>query len=398
MSSGPVVLPYVPETITVHLGLPDQSAANYTVSYSEYLKNVASSEIYPTWGVSALRANILAINSFALNRIYTEYYRSRGYDFDITNTTSVDQAFVPNRNFFENISQLVDSLFNQYIRRIGYAEPLSAKFCDGRMSTCQGMSQWGSEDLSRQGYDSLQILQHYYGPNIEIVTNAPIRGITESYPGILLRLGSTGPYVAVVQTALNEIGKNYPLIPKIDPVDGIYGVGTEAAVKQFQKIFSLSPDGIVGKATWYQINRVYVAVLQLTELQSQGQSIFYIGTYPQGLSLEDEGNSIRQLQYMLRVLSAFIPEIPAPFQTGVFNSATQESVRAFQRFVSLPITGIVDAQTWDAIYSFFSAVETNVFHQQPIPSGNSGTYARQITIQYPGRSLSIGDTDGGDVP
>ena len=249
-----VVLPYVPQQITVHLGAPDASAQNVTVSFVDYVKNVASSEIYPTWEESALRANILAIVSFALNRVYTEYYRSRGYDFEITNSTAYDQFFVNGRSFFSNVSRLVDELFNDYLRRPGFVEPLAAKFCNGTTATCDGLSQWGSQHLAQEGYTAPQILQSYYG-DVEIVANAPIRGITTSYPGIPLRRGAAGPAVVVIQTELNRISQNYPAIPKISPVDGIFGAQTEAAVRKFQEVFDLTPDGIVGSATWYALVR-----------------------------------------------------------------------------------------------------------------------------------------------
>ena len=224
--------------------------------FSDYVKNVASSEIYPTWDESALRANILAITSFALNRVYTEFYRSRGYDFDITNSTAIDQYFVKGRAVFDNISRLVDELFNDYLRRPNFVEPLAAKFCNGTTVTCEGLSQWGSQNLAQQGYNSTQILRSYYG-DVEIVFNAPIKGITSSYPGTPLRVGSTGPNVVVLQVSLNRIAQNYPAIPKIPAVDGIFGSRTEAAVRAFQEIFGLTPDGIVGPATWYAIVRLY---------------------------------------------------------------------------------------------------------------------------------------------
>ena len=182
----PTVIPYIPQRITVHLGSPASNAANVTVPFVDYVKNVASSEIYPTWEESALRANILAITSFALNRVYTEFYRSRGYDFDITSSTAIDQAFVNGRSYFDSISRLVDELFNDYLRRPGFVEPLAAKFCNGTTVTCEGLSQWGSQNLAKQGLNSTQILRNYYG-NVETVTNAPIRGITSSYPGTPLR-------------------------------------------------------------------------------------------------------------------------------------------------------------------------------------------------------------------
>ena len=242
------VIPFVPQRITVHLGPPNSAAANVTVPFVDYVKNVASSEIYPTWEESALRANILAIVSFALNRVYTEFYRSRGYDFDITNSTAYDQFFVNGRSYFENVARIAEELFNNYLRRPGFVEPLAAKFCNGTTATCEGLSQWGSQNLALQGYNSIEILRSYYG-NIEVVNNAPIRGITSSYPGYPLRRGISGPSVVVVQSSLNRISQNYPAIPKITPVDGIYGVKTENAVRTFQEIFNLAPDGVVGPAT-----------------------------------------------------------------------------------------------------------------------------------------------------
>ena len=188
----PPVLPYVPQQITVHLGRPSSNAKNVTVPVIDYVKNVASSEIYPTWDESALRANIFAIVSFALNRVYTEFYRSRGYDFDITSSTAFDQAYVDGRSYFDSVSRIADELFNDYLRRPGFVEPLAAKFCNGTTVTCQGLSQWGSQNLAQQGYNSNQIIRSYYG-NVETVFNAPVRGITSSYPGTPLRRGTGCP-------------------------------------------------------------------------------------------------------------------------------------------------------------------------------------------------------------
>lgn len=392
MPDTPTVLPFIPETITVHLGPPDQAAENVTVSFSDYVKNSASSEVYPTWQESALRANILAITSYALNRVYTEYYRSRGYDFDITNSTAIDQAFVPGRSFFTSISQLADELFGVYLRRQGFVEPLASKFCNGTSTTCDGLSQWGSEELAREGYDSVEILRYYYGEDVELVTNASIQGVMESYPGTAQQLGSTGPYVTVIQSSLNRISQNYPAIPKIDPVDGIFGPETQAAVEQFQQIFSLTPDGIVGRATWYQLIRIYVAVLRLAELRSQGQQQYFIGTYPEDLSLGDSGAPIRLLQYILEVLQEFDPAIPPVSQTGTFDLATRDAVRAFQQAEALPITGAVDARTWDSLYEALSAIETTVFDLEVLFPDR--TDATRMT-QYPGQPLVPGQTDGG---
>lgn len=410
----PPVVPYVPQRITVHLGTPSSNAGNVTVSFSDYVKNVASSEIYPTWDESALRANILAIVSFALNRVYTEFYRSRGYDFEITNSTAFDQAFVNGRSYFDSVSRLVDELFNDYLRRPGFLEPLAAKFCNGTTVTCEGLSQWGSQNLAQQGYSSDQILRSYYG-NIETVTNAPIRGIASSYPGTPLRRGSSGPSVVVIQTSLNRISQNYPAIPKIPAVDGVFGSRTEAAVIAFQRIFGLNTDGIIGPATWYEIVRLYTAVNDLSELRSQGQRFYSINwAPPSNLQVGDSGEKVRLLQYMLSTLSGYIPEIPPVTVDGIFGQATRAAVLAAQRRFRLPETGTVGSATWDLIYDQYSGIENTVLRNNETfpssnnstartvmsPSGNNATansrsnYSRSTTLtQFPGRDLSIGGQD-----
>ena len=397
----PTVLPFVPQTITVHLGPPDSNAANVTVPFSDYVKNVASSEIYPTWDESALRANIYAIVSFALNRVYTEFYRSRGYDFDITSSTAIDQFFVNGRSYFENVSRLVDELFNDYLRRPGFVEPLAAKFCNGTTVTCEGLSQWGSQNLASQGYTPAQILRSYYG-NVEIVNNAPIRGISSSYPGTTLRRGSSGPNVVVIQVELNRISQNYPAIPKLNPVDGIFGSRTEAAVRKFQEIFGLDVDGVVGKATWYALVRLYTAVTQLSELRSQGQRFYSISwEYPNSPQLGSTGEKVRHLQYMLAVLAAYIPQIPSVTVDGIFGQKTLESVLAAQRYFSLPETGIVNAATWEEIYDQYSGIENISLRREDLfpstgssPSTARQRYSRSTTMpQFPGKDLMTGSQD-----
>ena len=367
----PTVIPYIPQSITVHLGAPSASAENVTVPFTDYVKNVASSEIYPTWDESALRANILAIISFALNRVYTEFYRSRGYDFEITNSTAYDQFFVHGRSFFNNISEIVDQIFNNYLRRPGFVEPLAAKFCNGTTTTCDGLSQWGSQNLASQGYSSTQILQSYYG-NVEIVTNAPIRNITASYPGSPLRRGSSGPNVVIVQVSLNRISQNYPAIPKLAAVDGIFGSRTEESVRRFQQIFWLSPDGIVGPATWYALVRTYTAVTQLSELRSQGQRFYAINWNPTVVLQEGStGEQVRYLQYMLSVLSQYIQTIPPLAIDGIYGSATRDAVYAAQRRFGLPLTGRVDDVTWQKIYDQYSGIENTTLRDRetfPFPS------------------------------
>jgi len=404
----PTVIPFIPQRITVHLGAPSANAPNVTVSFSEYVKNVASSEIYPTWDESALRANILAIVSFALNRVYTEFYRSRGYDFDITSSTAFDQAFVNGRSYFSNISKLVDELFNDYLRRPGFVEPLAAKFCNGTTVTCEGLSQWGSQNLAQQGYSSTQILQSYYG-NVEIVNNAPIQGNTSSYPGTPLRRGSSGPSVVVIQVELNRIAQNYPAIPKIPTVDGIFGSRTEASVRAFQEIFDLTPDGIVGSATWYALVRLYTAVTQLSELRSQGQQFYSISwEYPNSIYQGSTGEKVRHLQYMLSVLSEYIPSIPPLTVDGIYGPATAQAVAAAQRWFGLPENGsAVDRDTWDDIYDQFSGIETTSLRDPerfpaapsavPASAGNSNRrnrFSNSTTMtQFPGRDLALGQQD-----
>ena len=388
----PPVTPVIPSTITVHLGPPDSAAPNVTVPFVDYIKNAASSEVYPTWEPAALRANILAIISYALNRVYTEYYRSRGYDFDITNTTAYDQAYVDGRSIFENISQITDELFNDYLRRQGFVEPLAAKFCNGTTSTCAGLSQWGSQSLAEQGYNSLQILRMYYGEDIEIVTDAPVADIPDSYPGTPMRRGDTGPAVVTIQAALNRIGQNYPAIPNIAPVSGVFDAGTETAVRRFQEIFDLTADGIVGKATWYAIVRLYVAVQKLAELQSLGQ-VDYENSweFPSDLREGNSGARVTHLQYLLAVLAYFIPQLPEVAINGYYGPQTRSAVLAFQAWKGLGQTGIVSTADWDAIYGEYLGVEDRVFRDSALYPADGTQQVRHT--QYPGEPQSPGKQD-----
>ena len=394
------ITPYVPQSITVHLGPPGADAENVTVSFPDYVKNVASSEIYPTWEPAAIRANVLAIISFALNRVYTEYYPSRGYPFNITSSTAYDQKFIKGRSIFENISQVVDSIFTSYIRRIGFVEPLAAKFCNGTTVTCDGLSQWGSQAMAEQGADSITILRSYYGDNIEIVTNAPVMGIRYSYPGAPVRLGDRGEAVLRIQTMLNRISRDYPAIPKVQPVDGIFGEGTEQAVIKFQQIFSLTPDGIVGSATWYKLVFLYVGVLDLAELVSEGQT-FYANAIPLEFSdvvaPGDTGEEVRVIQYLLSVVSEFYSNVPPVAVDGVYGPATRKAVIAVQQMAGLPQDGVVGEQTWQALYRLYAGIAdtmteyTNVIPEQYRPQ-LAESDATSLT-QYPGRPLTLGSTD-----
>lgn len=349
--------PFIPETITVHLGAPTAEAENITLPFTDYIKNVASSEIYPTWPEDALRANIYAQISYALNRVYTEFYPSRGYDFDITNTTAFDQAFVPGRNIFENISRIVDEIFNSYVVREGAVEPYFTQYCNGTTSTCNGLSQWGTVTLAENGLNPLEILQNYYGNDIGIVENAPVRAAGASYPGQPLRIGEAGNEVRFKQVQLNRIARNYPAIPKINPVDGIFGKETEAAVKEFQTIFNLTPDGIIGPATWYAIVRIYNGIKRLSELDSEGIALEELSKeFPGVLRAGDSGNNVRNLQYFLAVVGEFYDTVPQIEITGIYDPPTEAAVRAFQETYGLPVDGIVGINTWQELYRAYRGI------------------------------------------
>lgn len=351
----------IPNPITVHLGSPGASAANVQVSFPNYVKNVASSEIYPTWPDASLRANIYAIITFALNRIYTEWYRSRGYSFDITNNTAYDQYFVYGRNIYESISLIVDEIFNEFVRRQGQNAPYFTSFCNGTTSTCTGMSQWGTVTLANQGLSPLQILRSYYPKDVEIAETNIITGVLSSYPGTVLKQGSTGLNVQTIQTYLERIRRNYPAIPAITDETGVFGESTRAAVAKFQSIFNLSSDGIVGKATWNKLSYLYTSVTRLAELDSEGTSLG-IGTVPPStvLRLGSSGQDVITLQYLLNVAAEFNSAIPAPIQDGNFGAETQQSVAAFQSAAGLNPDGIVGSLTWRALYNTYLGVSNAI--------------------------------------
>ncbi len=376
-----VLLPVIPQDITVHLGAPNVAAQNVTVNFVDYIKNVASSEIYPTWPEEALRANIYAITSYALNRIYTEWYPSRGYNFDITNSTAFDQAFVPDREIFENISRIVDDIFNDYIVRQGEVQPLFAQFCNGTTSTCNGLSQWGTVDLARAGLTPFEILQSYYGNDIGIVENAPIADIEESYPGVPLRVGDSGNNVKIIQTELNRIAQNYPAIPKISEENGIFGTQTRDAVLKFQEIFGLTPTGEVDKATWYRIKQYYSGVKGLGELLGEGISISE-AQIPFATQLREgaQGIGVKTIQYYLNILAYFNPNLSALPLDGIYGPETTNAVRIFQQYYGLPVTGVMNTATWNVLNRIYS--ETVEF----LPQGYSGDFAKL----YPGYLLTEG--------
>ncbi len=375
-------LPYIPDTVTVHLGAPDDpSAQNVTVPFIDYITNVASSEIYPTWPESAIRANIYAQISFVLNRIYTEFYRARGYDFDITNNTAFDQSFVNGRDYFENISQIVGEIFDSYVSREGNVEPLFTAYCDGVQVVCDGLSQWGTVTLAEQGYTPYEILQYYYGDDIRIVQNVPVLNVTESVPSRPLRLGSGGDDVRQLQLRLNRISDNYPAIPKIARPDGVFSYDTEDAVRAFQEIFSLTPDGIVGRATWYRILFIYNAVKRLNELDSEGLALSDVTEqFAESSRPGDVGVEVQNIQYLLSYLSLFYDTIPQVALDGIYGPATTEAVSAFQRTFDLPVTGEVDFDTWDVMYRTYQGFLATIPFR----------YTEGVVLPYPGVPLRLG--------
>ncbi len=383
---------YIPAYIKVHLGAPDSNAETVTVPFLTYVKNVASSEVYPTWPENAIRANMYAQISFALNRIFTEHYRTRGYNFDITSLPAYDQNFVYNRSIFGPMETIGNELFNDYIARTNHAEPLLAVYCDGRTSTCKGLSQWGSVDLANQGLTPFQILQRYYGNDIQIRRNAPILDVTQSYPGYALKLGSSGANVAFVQNELNYVHRSYSTIPKIVAVDGKFGKDTEDSVKEFQKIFQLQQDGIVGKGTWYKLLYIYSAVRKLATLHSEGEKL---GSAPKDfqrtLKLGDSGKDVNIVQFYINNIANFNPSVPSVPMSSTYDPETVDAVKAFQKYSGLTVTGELDRETFDRLYNDYQGTilaHESIFRQEspktypgaPLRPGSTGAEVRNLQL------------------
>lgn len=380
----------IPQYITVHLGSPNADARNVRVPFKDYVKNVASSEIFPFWEEAALYANIYSQISFVLNRVYTVWYRSRGKDFDITNNTAFDQYFVEGRSIFENISRIVDGIFNMFIRREGRREPFFASYCNGTTATCDGLSQWGSQNLAEKGYTPIQILRYYFPNDIQIVESTNFTSQVGSYPGVALREGSTGEDVRLMQVYLNRISGDW-YIPPIPNVNGVFGSATKNTVMEFQRIFNLVPDGIIGRSTWYEITKIYVAVKQLAELTSEGERIGIGKTPPTTtIQLNSRGELVVELQFLLNYIAVFFSEIPFVVQSGVFRDDTKRSVVEFQKNFGLTADGVVGPATWSKLYSVFHSIHQNVpeIPVQPEPSPDIPA--------FPGIALRIG-SKGNDV-
>ena len=379
--------PVVPNNITVHLGTPDEAVRNITVSFIDYIKNVASSELYPTWPESSLRANIYAIVSFALNRIYNEWYRSKGYNFDITSTSAYDQKYEENRAVYENISNIVEEIFNDYIVKAGQIQPYFTKYCDGRISTCNGLSQWGSVSLANQGKTPIQILRYYYGDDISIKENAPVGDVEEGYPGYVIKLGFAGNPVKLIERDLNRIRQNYPAIPLIEDTLGLYSKETEAAVKKFQEIFSLPVTGEVDKATWYRIKYVYTSVKKLADLYSEGISASEAQLpYLEELNYGDTGIEVEFMHYYLNAIAFLDPDIPYLPTNSVYNDNSRMMVMAFQRKYGLPVTGTFNYTDWQRLREVYDKMLKS-------PTTSQVNFIDEL---YPGYFLTKGVT-GEDV-
>ena len=380
--------PIVPTNIIVHLGAPNEAAKNISVPFDEYIKNVASGEIYPNWPLDSIKANVLAQISFALNRVYNEWYRSKGYDFDITSSPAYDQSFVENRQFFERVSQVVDDLFNDYIVKNQQVQPLFARYCDGREVKCDGLLQWGTVNLANQGLNPTQILKYYYGDDISIIFNAPVEANILSYPGFDVGLGTAGDFVRLIKIQLNRIGQNYPAIPVIKDDSVYFTIDTEEAVKKFQEIFDLKQNGIVDKSTWYKIKYLYNAVKNISDLYSEGISLKEAELiFTRKLQLGDTGEYLRALNYSLNTIAYFDPDLPfLDLKGNQFTENTKEAVIAFQDKYGLVADGVVDAKTWKALREAYNQTLRNIPKE----------YFVNLNEFFPGIYLSKGMT-GDDI-
>ncbi len=349
--------PVVPNNITVHLGAPDESAKNVTIPFTDYISNVASSEIYPTWPKEAIIANIYTIISFAMNRIYNEWYRSKGYNFDITSLPTYDQTYIENRSTYENIDNIVDDIFNNYVVKKNQIQPYFTRYCDGRITTCDGLSQWGTVSLANQGKNFLEILKYYYGNDIEIKYNAMVGDNTGAFPGYNISLGSAGNPVLAIQRDLRRIRQNYPAIPNIYNTVGIYDQETVDAVKKFQEIFSLPITGIVDKATWYKIKYVYTSVKKLSDLYSEGiteeEATFL---YTDRLDYGDTGIEVEYVHYYLDAIAFLDKDIPRLPTNSIYGNNTITMVKAFQEKYKLPVTGVFTYSDWIVLTDAYDSI------------------------------------------
>ncbi len=349
--------PVVPNNITVHLGTPDSAAKDITIPFTDYISNVAAREIYPTWPKNALIANIYAIISFAMNRIYNEWYRSKGYNYDITSSPIYDQTYKENGSTYENIDNIVEDIFNNYVVKTGQVQPFFTRYCDGRITKCDGLSQWGTVTLANEGKTPLEILRYFYGNDINIKYDAPIKDNKEGYPGYEIKLGNAGNPVLAIQRDLKRIRRNYPAIPNINTELGIYDKETEDAVKKFQEIFDLPVTGIVNKATWYKIKYIYTSVKKLSDLYSEGisekEATFL---YTDELKYGDTGIEVEYVHYFLDALAFLDKDIPRLGLNSIYSNNTITMVKAFQEKYNLPVTGVFTYKDWLILQNAYNQI------------------------------------------
>ncbi len=373
-------IPFIPSHIAVKLGPPGSNASVVHIPFVDYIKQVASYELYPTWPEESLRANILAIISLALNRIHSNWYRSQGHLFQISNSPVFDQNFVKDHAVYQTIDRIVDDAFNEYIHRVGSVEPIYANYCDGILETCDGLSQWGSVRLALDGLNALEIMKHYFGDDIEISQTKHIEDMVEEYPGRPLQMGSKGHPVYLMQLYLNRIALDYPGLIVIQPVNGIFDRLMKEAVERFQRLFYLEDTGKIDKDTWYKISFMYVGLQELAQLLSEG--ILHsddLAAFKSILREGDRGSIVSWMQYALNVISQFIDSVPRVTMNGLFDEQTKNALLAFQQTYGLPETGVADRDTWDMLGSVFE----RSLHAIP---------PRDQLYTYPGIPLSEGSS------
>ncbi|MDR2940619.1 MAG: peptidoglycan-binding protein [Clostridiales bacterium] len=365
---------FIPNNVVVHLGGPKSNAPNITTPYKEYIKNVACSEIYPTWPEAALRANIHAIISFTLNRYSTVWYRSRGSGFDITNSAEYDQCYTRGRCIFQNISNIVDEIFNEFIKIGGRREPFFAHYCNGDTTSGRGLSQWGTVKLANQGLTPIEILKNYYPKEIELKESNHFANDVSVYNGNILKKGMKGEPVSHIQKCLNRLSDNFSGIPPIKNPNGYFDDETEKTVKCFHKAFNMPQGNTIGKGCWYQITHAYAASKKSGELLSAGESMG-IGTTPPMSAIRVGARSeyVSRLQYMINFISHIYPEVPSVIETGVFSEDTRKSVTEFQHNFGLKADGVAGPDTWCKIYDAYHSIRDNI-----------------ATPSYPGIELKAG--------
>ncbi len=384
----------VPQYITVHLGEPGDDAPNLRVRFSRYIKNIAAGSVYPTWPENAIVANILALVSHTLNRVFTENYRGKGYDFDIANTSADEPQYIDGKASYNVINRIVDTVFNDYIVQSGSSLPYYSRYCTGTGGDCEELTSWQTVDLAEAGYTPYRILQYLYGSDIGVVRNAPVVSDTgpgiEAYKGVPLSLGSWGNDVNMFQRELNRIGVNYPAIPKIPLGSSVYDGVTKSAVTEFQNIFDIQPTGDINKATWYKIQFIYNALRAADRRGSSGPALVdIVKPFQEEYRFGDSGDFVEALQIYLNFISVFDNRVPRVRETGNFDKQTENAVLAFQQAYNLPATGVVDTaaanklqEVYRSIYKAFSVVlnesRLQVYPGYFVTTGSPEPIVRQV--------------------